>query len=283
MKFFLKIIKGLVIGVSAVILVTIGIDAADNYDNFSQSIVGRIIFNGPKGPCPLDMTFISTETGGFCIDKYESSPSDTCPTKEVGSQVDTRDNLDLKECSPVSRPGAVPWRFISQSQAVNACAKAGKRLPTSEEWYLASLGTPDREGNWGNNDCQVNSNWETQPGLTGRGLDCVSSAGAYDMVGNVWEWVMGEINEGLYNGKALPEQGYVAASDIFGMTVATTERPDANYNEDYFWIKNSGVRGIARGGYWDNGADAGLYSMYLVSPPSFAGTGVGFRCAKQPE
>ena len=65
-----------------------------------------------------------------------------------------------------------------------------------------------------------------------------------------------------------------------GMIVSTEKEKDPNFNEDYLWIKKSGIRGMARGGYWANGADAGGYAMYVVSPTSFSGDGVGFRCAK---
>ena len=154
-------------------------------------------------------------------------------------------------------------------------------MPSDEEWYLASLGTPDKEADWQGSDCQVSSNWAAQPGLTGSGENCVSAYGAFDMIGNVWEWVKGEADGGVFKGKSLPLSGYVTAVDSQGVPVATDiEMADPNFNKDYFWLKEKDIRGLARGGYWDNKSDAGVYAMYLVSPPDFAGTGVGFRCAK---
>ncbi|OGF24934.1 hypothetical protein A2303_06505 [Candidatus Falkowbacteria bacterium RIFOXYB2_FULL_47_14] len=280
-KFFSKILVSLIIGIIAVILVTIGIDAADNYDNFSGSIIGRVLYGEDEGPCPDGMVFVPSDKGGFCIDKYENSPGDGCSVKNVSSQNETRDNIDKADCEPVSRAEASPWRFISQSQAIAACAKAGKRLPTGEEWYLASLGTPDPDRDWGPDDCQVNANWPDQPGLSGSGKNCVSAAGAYDMVGNVWEWVKEEIRDGQYGDLSAPLNGYISSIDIHGMPLATdTQVADPNFNEDYFWVKNTDIRGMMRGGYWENKSDAGLYSVYLVSPPDFAGTGAGFRCVK---
>jgi formylglycine-generating enzyme required for sulfatase activity len=207
--------------------------------------------------------------------------SQGCPYKDIGSQDITRSNLNTLDCIPVSVAGVKPWRFISQSQAISACAKAGKRLPTDEEWYLASLGTPDKGGNWQKDDCQVNNNWSEQPGLTGSGKLCVSAAGAHDMIGNVWEWVKGEIRDGKFNGEELPPAGYITGVDIQGRPIATNDsQADLNFSEDYLWLKATDVRGMARGGYWDNASDAGLYSIYLVYPPSFASPGVGFRCVK---
>jgi formylglycine-generating enzyme required for sulfatase activity len=237
--------------------------------------------NKNSGPCANDMVYISFSGGGFCIDKYEASPGLNCAYQEVSNQNETRVNLSQSDCQPISLANARPWRFISQAQAMSACAKAGKRLPTDEEWYLASLGTPDKEKDWTMDDCQVKNNWDSQPGLTSSAKNCVSAAGAYDMIGNIWEWVKGEIKNGYYNDTKLPPSGYIKSVDTSGLPLETDIKiADPNFNGDYLWIKDTETRGIARGGYWNNQGEAGIYSMYLVSLPSFTGTGVGFRCAK---
>ncbi len=281
MKKIFKTIKYFLVILIAGVLVSIGINAADHYGNFSDSIIGRLINGEPSSPCPDDMVFVPSSQGGFCIDKYEASAGPDCPKSNPVNQLDTRLNLASAECKPVSVAEAVPWRFISQTQAAEACAKAGKRLATPKEWYQASLGTPDINESWGEDDCQVNKNWPDQPGKTGSGKNCISSVGAYDMIGNVWEWVDGTIQDGVYDGRELPAAGFVISADSNGIPTETDPNvPNENYYNDYFWIKTKGTRGIARGGYWDNKADAGKYSLYLVSPPSFVGVGVGFRCAK---
>lgn len=280
-KILSKIIKSIIFGLIAVVLVTLGIDASDHYDNLSQSIIGRTLFGEDTGPCTKDMVFVPSEKGGFCIDKYEASPGSECPEKTINNQSQTLVNINDVNCLPVSESGQMPWRFISQNQAAVACAKAGKRLPSDEEWYLASLGTPDKNEQWGKEDCQVAKNWPEQPGLSGSAKNCVSAYGAYDMIGNVWEWVKGEIKDGKFNGNKLPGDGYIKGVSSRGIPIETiVQEGDPNFNNDYLWIKNSGIRGMARGGYWDNDAEAGLYAMYLVSPTYFSGTGVGFRCAK---
>ncbi len=274
-----KFLKSFVFGILAVLLASIGIDAADHYDNMSQSVLGRIFF-GKSSPCPDDMVFVSNDSGGFCIDKFENSASKTCNNQSISSQLDTAENLNQADCYPVSKKGKEPWKYISQSQAKLACAKAGKRLPTNKEWYEASLGVPDPISDWSKDDCQVAKNWSAHPGLTGSGKNCVSSFGAYDMIGNVWEWVDGEIENGKFMGKNLPKSGYVVEVDKNGIAINTANGADVNFNKDYFWLKSKGIRGMARGGYWDNAEKAGIYSMYLVSPTSYAGVGIGFRCVK---
>jgi hypothetical protein len=265
-------ITWIIVIVIAVALSTAGIKASDS------------LFGGKgqvKSLCPADMVFVPGSTGGFCIDKYEDAAGASCPANNPSTQDDSRNNLEAQACQPVSASGLVPWRFISQNQAEVACAKVGKRLPTSEEWLAAALATPDKNSGWGADDCQVANNWSQQPGLTGSGKNCFSGVGAYDMVGNVWEWVVGTVEDGKYNGNVLPNEGYVKGVNSSGMPIATDlSQADQNYNDDYLWIKNTGSRGIARGGYWANNDQAGQYSAYIVTAPSDVGPGMGFRCAK---
>jgi len=267
--------REVIIALIAVVLATVGIKASDS---FLETNAGEgLDSNG----CPSDMVFIDTEYGGFCIDKYENSAAENCSYETPDSKTESAYNLGMPECKPVSLKDKIPWRNITQTQAIEACAKAGKRLPTNKEWYAASLGTPDPGSSWSEEDCQVDKNWNAQPGQTGSAENCLSSAGAYDMVGNVWEWVHEEAVDGKYDETVLPESGYVKAVNIDGLPLETdASNPDSVYNGDYFWIKESGVRGMARGGYWDNKEEAGKNAVYLVSPPSFAGVGMGFRCVK---
>ncbi len=265
-----------VVIVIAVVLTTAGIKASDLFFGSDETAV---MSNGSD--CPDGMIRVPFGGGDFCIDQFEASAAEDCPYDDPVSQSATRDNLDTDGCLPVSMGGKIPWRSISQDQAVLACAKAGKRLPTNEEWYAAALGTPDKAGSWEEYDCQVANNWTEQPGRTGSGARCQSSAGAYDMIGNVWEWVAGAVYDGKYDGKTLPESGYIQGTDGASLPLETDPNtPNDNYFRDYFWIKDSGARAIARGGYWGNESEAGQYSLYVVSPPADVGKGIGFRCVK---
>ena len=267
--------KEIIVLVLSVILTTVGIKASDNlFSSPSEESEGKKF-------CSSDMIFVNSSDGGFCIDKYEASAGSECAYANPENQSETRENLNNNKCLSVSVRGSIPWRNISQNQAAIACAKAGKRLPLNKEWLQAALGTPDMSHGWTSKDCQVAKNWGEGPGPSGSGENCRSSAGAFDMIGNAWEWVEGTIYDGEYNGKPLPEQGHVAGIDDESLPSETTEEDfDPNYYEDYFWIKKKGTRGIARGGYWDNKSGAGQYAVYMVTPPSFAGIGVGFRCVK---
>jgi formylglycine-generating enzyme required for sulfatase activity len=128
----------------------------------------------------------------------------------------------------------------------------------------------------------VNKNREIfDPAPTGSGEKCVSPLGVYDMVGNVWEWVGENAEEGKLDGINLPNAGFVIGSNVRGVPTETNATSsDLNYNLDRFWIKKEGVMGMFRGGYWLSGSDAGIYAIHSGIPPSFVGNAIGFRCVK---
>jgi formylglycine-generating enzyme required for sulfatase activity len=81
--------------------------------------------------------------------------------------------------------GVSPSGNLTWFQAQIACANARKRLPSSAEWQAAVTGTPDPGADNGTTDCNSTGGVS----LTGARSACVSSAGAFDMVGNLYELV----------------------------------------------------------------------------------------------
>lgn len=58
------------------------------------------------------------------------------------------------------------------------------------------------------------------------------------------------------------------------------DKIDANYGGDYFYANNAQEeRCLFRGGYWSNGASAGVFGSYLGDPRSYVYAGVGGRSA----
>jgi formylglycine-generating enzyme required for sulfatase activity len=220
------------------------------------------------------MVFIDTDQGGFCLDRYESSPGATCPKETISGSLDDQLNVDSPLCVPASKKGAQPWTYVAMHQAELLCARSGKRLPSNREWYRGAIGTPDN-----GEQCAIGMIGVDKPDQTGAHDRCVSSQGAYDMVGNVWEWVAETVEDGRL-GRELPPEGYISEINDQGVPTQTSTTSEKQFGEDYFFLNKDGLRGIFRGGFWSMQEKAGLYSINVTMPPTFQGGAVGFRCAK---
>lgn len=271
MRFFARGARWLFVTLGVIALTTLSIDATDALRG-TQSALGILTREATIGSCPLGMAEVEySDRTRFCIDLYEASAASQCSTLVPVSNIETVVNVNDPTCVPVPAEGSWPWVHVAYHQAEQLCARVGKRLPTAEEWYLAALGTPDSPA-----ACTTSG----ALARTGALATCVSGTGNFDMVGNVWEWVAGEVREGEYAGVALPEEGYVAAVGVHGVPVATNALPQSMYNEDYFWSENEGVRRLMRGGFHGSRGDAGVYSMHAGVDSSFESAAVGFRCVK---
>lgn len=276
------VVRWTTVTVGTLVLSTLAINAIDSLDNPKYLMLGAVFQAyddvGGSGPCPSDMTYVDTSSGGFCIDTYEASVGRDCMHAIPRSAAETDANLSMHTCKPESVVEGTPWVFISRQQAELACAHAGKRLPSTTEWYRAALGTPDSDAVPAPDACNTEGNTSNKAGARTK---CVSSSGAYDMVGNVWEWQQETVTDGILNGRALPSEGYVTSIDDNGVPIATDQTmPNASLFSDYLGIDPTDTQGVLRGGYWRSSTDAGVYSMNVTVPPSFQGNAVGFRCAK---
>lgn len=263
-------VRWFLVTVGIVVLTSFSIDATDALRG-SQSALSIFARNVAEGPCPSGMVAMDLAAGTLCVDVYENSVGEACPVLNPASPVDTKTNLDTSGCVAVSKPEAAPWTFVANHQAAALCAARGARLPTPEEWYEAALGTPDT------GVCNT-SRGSGQTGVPG----CVSARGAYDMVGNVWEWVDGEVVTGAFGGRTVPPEGYVRAVDGAGIPVETSSQADPLFNGDYFWSAPEGTYAMMRGGFYSSGEDGGVYATHAKSAPAFASQATGFRCVATP-
>lgn len=104
---------------------------------------------------------------------------------------------------PIGDCSSHPVDYVTWCGARRYCEWAGKRLPSEAEWERAAKGTTDRQFVWGDEAvfegrancgedlCADGSwwvSWEYASPVGSFPLDC-SPVGAYDMTGNVDEWV----------------------------------------------------------------------------------------------
>jgi hypothetical protein len=158
----------------------------------------------------------------------------------------------------VSLPSVLPSAFITWFQAQEACANSGKRLPTSAEWQVGANGTPDPGPDDGTTDCNTVAH-NSLPTLTGARSRCVSARGAFDMVGNLSEWVADWVP---------------ASTDCPGW---------GGFSDDLMCLAGASTTStfpgaLARGGAFFFGPSAGPLAVEKA-PPFFAGA-IGFRCAR---
>jgi formylglycine-generating enzyme required for sulfatase activity len=139
-----------------------------------------------------------------------------------------------------------------------ACRNAGKRLATNAEWQAAALGTPDPGTDNGTSDCNISTHTVVN---TGSRSSCVSDVGAFDMVGNLWEWVAD-----------------------WGNLATGCQTWDAAHGNDVSCIGGNGTGGLPgalfRGGNFDLGSFAGVFAAVGLFGPTDVGNSIGFRCAR---
>lgn len=263
--------KSLAVGISAVVLSTLGIQASDLVQGINSNVSGIVLES--TGLCDEGSTELLLGNRAICVDVYEASPGVQCPRQTIDSVRDTQDNINMTNCKLQSVKNAEPWNYVSFTQAQQLCARNKKRLPTSEEWYKAVSGFSDVTA------CTIDIK-STSPVRTGSAEACVSPAGVYDLVGNVWEWVDNEVVDGFYNDRSLPKSGYIASVDRNGVVIETSLEADEAFGKDYAWTNATGVYVMIRGGFYGSGSDAGLFTQNLSIAPNFQAVGVGFRCVQ---
>jgi formylglycine-generating enzyme len=214
---------------------------------------------GPKHKVSLD---------AFLIGKYEVTNAQYHAfVKATGHRVpenccDPKYNLWKGDTLPAGIE-ELPVINVSWDDAVAFCKWSGARLPTEAEWEKAARGTDGRIYPWGNDPPSGNranysfdpvSMWDGPASLAkkdqyefGR-----SPYGAFEMAGNVWEWVQDWYDENYY--KTSPAKN--------------PKGPD------------KGEGRVIRGASWRNTADMLHASNRNKHVPTERRVYIGIRCAK---
>jgi sulfatase modifying factor 1 len=163
-----------------------------------------------EGGCPAGMVAVVN----YCVDKYEAS----LVYADTGESFSPFHNPGSTKVRALSVAGAVPQAYIDGIRAGEACAAAGKRLCTDDEWLRACRGPDSFTYPYGDQLMEglCNDHRAVHPAIEYFGTDaswiwseldnacidqqadtvaragshagCVTAEGAYDMMGNVHEW-----------------------------------------------------------------------------------------------
>jgi hypothetical protein len=176
----------------------------------------------PSGPCDEDMALVTLDGGAVCVDLYEGA---MVQRMADGGEAPWPwylpvDDVDASDLRAVPAHGAYPQGYVSNVQAQAACRASGKRLCTLDEWTAACRGRPAHdyvypygdtyeagrcnEGDespivrifgpsptYSNDELNDPRCDQLDGGLErgGTHASCASAYGAFDMHGNLHEWI----------------------------------------------------------------------------------------------
>lgn len=195
------------------------------------------------------------ETGAYYIDKYEVTNSSFSKCVKEGA-CDPPRSLSSKTRSNYyedSDYAFYPVIWVSWNDAETYCEWRGGRLPSEAEWEKAARGDDGRTYPWGDEmgtECVEANYWKFTGCGDTRAIGTTlgeSPYGAFEMAGNVWEWVQDELI--LYPGG---RSGSISSSEVGNK--------------------------VLRGGSWLD-SDAKIKTTFRFSAPDDSDDNdIGFRC-----
>ena len=222
-----------------------------------------------------------TPVESFCIDRYEARLVEHAASGGVHSPYD-RPAAET-EYRAQSKADVVPQAYVSRFEAAAACEHAGKRLCRAREWLRACTGPHGTTFPYGDKPepgrCNTGKphlltklfgrNTRLTPGMhynnprvnqepgflakTGEYVGCKSVEGAYDLVGNLHEWVADSVGSLVREGFPMP-----------------------------YGRQRMGGRGAGAfmGGYFSSKGEHGPGCRYITTShrPEYHDYSIGFRC-----
>ena len=238
----------------------------------------------------------------FYLMKYEARNSGGTPVSETGTSIWTNINQTeaKQECHSIggSLVSGRQWSAVAHQAAVNpdnwADDNVGSSIGSGGGLYKGNAGNTNSVSYDGSNPDPSTSN-ETK-----RTLELANNETVWDLSGNVWEWTSnsfktlnGEYQSPRQN-NAPGDESWHEINEITswnGMTSSSATNSSwtgdegigrifLNGDETYTDTgENGNVSAVRRGGYWDDGRYAGVFSASLGNAPSYSDGSIGFRCS----
>jgi hypothetical protein len=247
----------------------LGAEADDGLDNNCNGLADE------PGGCMMRHPFLP-----LYVDRYEAvvvAAADCSGQRYGQGWIDDypadwpdRPGPDSRVLYACSLPDVRPSRNLTWHQAHRACLAQGKRLCTKVEWAQACGGSDYLDFPYGQNFAAGRCNsFDTGVGdslPTGAMPGCVTEGGAYDMSGNLWEWVADDC--AFEQGRKAVQGGsydcWVEDPDSGDWEVCDLDDP--SHAESIRWRYHCG---------WPE------HPNYCTSP-STEDAGHGFRCCYEP-
>ena len=261
------------------------------------SIVANQPTDCPTGFIPVPGNSSFGTDGGFCVMKYEA--------KNVGGVA-------------TSQAASTPWAGLTQASAISTsqAACAGCHLMTEAEWMTIAANVLSVASNWtggsaGNGSIYAGHNdnvpasaiaasatdsdgysgtGNTSPSTQRRTLTLTNNEVIWDLAGNLREWTNATITGAQpSNGSAGYAWRQYTAITNWG-NLPNDSRPSVAGAGS--WNTSQGIGGIysnkdetaarafVRGGFYDNGTNAGVLALALATASTGVDTSIGFRAAR---
>ena len=241
----------------------------ENPNNWILVPAGEFEMGAEGGPAGADESpKHRVDLDAFYIGKYEVTNRQYYTFVKATGHKPPENCCDPKENiwrgdSMLDGIGELPVINVSWEDAFAYCQWSGGRLPTEAEWEKAARGTDGRIYPWGNDPVTGNRTnysienvtfWDGPATLARKDqYDYGKSAyGAYEMAGNVWEWIQDWYDETYYKN-------------------SPSKNPPGPV---------SGTERVIRGGSWRNTPDTLRSSNRSKHAPGERRTYIGMRCAK---
>ena len=222
------------------------------------------------------------------IDRIELGAFVTVPETTLPSGLVVPSFQISKFLCSQSKDGA-PWVDVNYHDAQAACERAGARLITETQALAIAHDIAQQDINWtggkvgegsiyqglhkGSVSTAHGPNWEPDDADERRWHQLSNGERIYDFAGNAFTWVFDDVQG--------DEQGLT--TKIAADSISLTTAPYPSLEKGMGW-RPDGARdwsgdALVRGGYWDSGSDAGVFSLGDGWPDD-EDDNVGFRCTK---